>query len=370
MMPGQSLGLNLADFIANQNGMQQQQPMGLAQQILSSRFEPTPDDVGNAAMAGLSDNTYVSPTHYADARMAGAFKQMETIANLETAMARTKLYASGGTGNQTLKLAEALGLENPNMSLADRLALIKSTGTVPLTVGPSGITNLPGSVPAAASMAGAKTGAEEKQKLNFAKPIAQAAAEGGVAGRGEITPIAQKNLAQERVNTVITDLRNSYARLHKGGGISSVENSAFGNLGAYAGNTMIGQEVGKAIGTVNQSERNKILQARPLLTTAIMQATGLSSKQMDSNAELNLWLNTATNPSLGKEANDEALNRIELLIGGKIALPDSENQTGIGPQGGAVNLTPMQGRSIVKTQVSPSTGKRKIIYSDGTEEVQ
>jgi hypothetical protein len=34
-----------------------------------------------------------------------------------------------------------------------------------------------------------------------------------------------------------------------------------------------------------------------------------------------------------------------------------------------INTQPVE-RTVVKTQISPSTGKRKIIYSDGTEEIQ
>lgn len=55
---------------------------------------------------------------------------------------------------------------------------------------------------------------------------------------------------------------------------------------------------------------------RPLLLQAIMKATGMSAKQMDSNAELKLYLATATDPQKGLEANLEALDRIESLYGG------------------------------------------------------
>jgi hypothetical protein len=42
-----------------------------------------------------------------------------------------------------------------------------------------------------------------------------------------------------------------------------------------------------------------------------MKATGMSAKQMDSNAELKLWLATATDPTLDVESNRKALDNIE-----------------------------------------------------------
>jgi hypothetical protein len=56
--------------------------------------------------------------------------------------------------------------ENPSLSLADAVAVVKSSGTVPLTVGRNGeAVNLPGSVNAASNMAGAKQQAEKSVDL-------------------------------------------------------------------------------------------------------------------------------------------------------------------------------------------------------------
>jgi hypothetical protein len=72
-----------------------------------------------------------------------------------------------------------------------------------------------------------------------------------------------------------------------------------------------GQMLGKMFGTKNQSARNEVAMMRPALLAALMKATGMSSKQMDSNAELKLWLATATDPTLDIQANRAALNAIE-----------------------------------------------------------
>ena len=50
---------------------------------------------------------------------------------------------------------------------------------------------------------------------------------------------------------------------------------------------------------------------RPALLAALMKATGMSAKQMDSNAELKLWMRTATDPTLDIQSNRAALSKIE-----------------------------------------------------------
>ena len=113
------------------------------------------------------------------------------------------------------------------------------------------------------------------------------------------------------VDVAISTLRDAYDRLEKGGGITSTKNGALGNAAAWASSSSLGQGVGKALGTDNQSARNDISMARPALLAAMMKATGMSAKQMDSNAELKLWLSTATDPTLDIESNRRALANIE-----------------------------------------------------------
>lgn len=137
-----------------------------------------------------------------------------------------------------------------------------------------------------------------------------------------------KEQGQTNVNSALTALRDAYDRLEKGGGITSTEKGALSNLGAAASSSALGQMVGKALGTQNQSARNDIAMSRPALLAALMQATGMSAKQMDSNAELKLWLATATDPTLDVESNRRALNAIEqkYLGGGQVQSGQSAQQ--------------------------------------------
>ena len=135
------------------------------------------------------------------------------------------------------------------------------------------------------------------------------------------------NAGRETVDTLISGLKDQYDILKKGGGITTKENN-ISNIPAYLSSTGVGQSVGKALGTENQSARNSIVQSRPLLLAAIKNATGMSAKQMDSNVELKMYLAAATDPTLDYEANMGALKQLEELYGlnGKFGA----NQTNVG----------------------------------------
>ena len=113
------------------------------------------------------------------------------------------------------------------------------------------------------------------------------------------------------IDSSIAGLRDAYNRLEEGGGITSTEKSAASNIAASTASSGVGQFFGKMVGTKNQSARNDIAMSRPGLLASIMKATGMSAKQIDSNAELKLWLSTATDPTLDVQANRRALDNIE-----------------------------------------------------------
>lgn len=162
-------------------------------------------------------------------------------------------------------------------------------------------------------------------------------------------PADQKAQAQQvgagTVAGVVADLRDKYSQLNENGGIVNQDRGAMANLGASFGASSLGQTLGGAVGTKNQTARDTIAMTRPLLLQSIMKATGMSAKQMDSNAELKMYLATATDPTKGYQANIEALDRIEKLYGGG-------------------NGKPAGGKTIVKTGMYG--GKKVYQYSDGS----
>jgi len=122
---------------------------------------------------------------------------------------------------------------------------------------------------------------------------------------------ANKAAGAADVDLAVGTLRDAYDRLDQGGGITNTNKGTLDNSVAWASSSAPGQLVGKMLGTKNQSARNEIEMTRPALLAALMKATGMSAKQMDSNAELKLWMRTATDPTLDIQANRAALSKIE-----------------------------------------------------------
>lgn len=117
------------------------------------------------------------------------------------------------------------------------------------------------------------------------------------------------------VDKDVMTLKAALDALNTGGGITSTEKGVLPNVLRWSSTTGPGQLLGTMGGTMNQRNRDVISQARPLLLRSIMNATGMSAKQLDSNAELKLWLSTATDPAKGYEANVQALNSIASKYG-------------------------------------------------------
>jgi hypothetical protein len=120
---------------------------------------------------------------------------------------------------------------------------------------------------------------------------------------------------REEVNTQVATLRDFYKQLDEMKAITNVRRTDIENLRAAAGSSELGQAAGRALGSDAQSIRNSIKQQRPLLLQAIKRATGMNSKQMDSNVELQLYLSTATDPTLDIDANLRALENLDKLYG-------------------------------------------------------
>lgn len=174
------------------------------------------------------------------------------------------------------------------------------------------------------------------------------------------------------VSTEIIKIKDSYDKLYAGGGITDPSLKIGSNLMGKLSSSGVGQTVGSTFGTRNATERDKIAQTRPLLMGAIMKATGMSAKQIDSNAELKLWLSTATDPSKSYEANIAALENIENLYGltaldKQVTAPTFDKK----PASPANPAKPAAGKTVVRTgevQSGPNKGKKIVEYSDGSTE--
>ena len=124
-----------------------------------------------------------------------------------------------------------------------------------------------------------------------------------------------KQKGKESVSDIGAQLKSYYDTLKQEGGIPTTGGNPLTNLGARMANTSVGQALGSVAGTKAQQARESISQTRPLLMAAIKNATGMSSQQMNSNAELMFYMQAATDPSKGYEANMDALKRLDRLYG-------------------------------------------------------
>ncbi len=140
---------------------------------------------------------------------------------------------------------------------------------------------------------------------------------------------AKVTTGHENVDKITSTLRGYYDDLNKGGGITNATKGTMDNLSAAASSSWLGKAVGHAVGTRNQAARDKIAETRPMLMQAIMQATGMSAKQMDSNTELKMWLQTATDPDLEYGANKEALDHLDDMFGLGIKQPAAPSGGGV-----------------------------------------
>jgi hypothetical protein len=129
------------------------------------------------------------------------------------------------------------------------------------------------------------------------------------------TAATGKSEAKSQLTDIVGSLKKNYETLKEQGGIVSTTESGMSNLTARLSSSGVGQAVGGAFGGKSQEERQKIEQTRPLLLNLIKNATGMSAQQMNSNAEMQLYLNAATNPQLSYEANLEALKNLDKLYG-------------------------------------------------------
>ena len=164
---------------------------------------------------------------------------------------------------------------------------------------------------------------------------------------------------------VLDTVDSAITALEKSKGMTSEGNNVLDNIAAYVMSTEKGQEVGRAVGSRDQTQRDKIVQARPLMLRAVAQATGMSAKNLDSNAEMQLWLNAMINPKAGVAANREAFNNIKAFITIAKENPGLKEDEVAWLVNNPVTKPNAGGKKITK-EVKLKDGRIGVIYEDGT----
>jgi len=139
---------------------------------------------------------------------------------------------------------------------------------------------------------------------------------------------------KQKFETVVSDISTLLDDLDKEGGIVNTDKNSIANMGRYLANTdglgpiPGGQTMGKMFGTKEQTIRDKIDAKKKLLSRAIMAATGMSAKQMDSNTELKMFLNSLGDPTSSYQSNKEILRTLSENYGlGSVGQGNSQNTT-------------------------------------------
>ncbi len=179
-----------------QSMMPAQQPNGLVQQILSSRFqqEPTAQDVGNAALSGISNNSYVAPEQFSNARQDQWTKQISNIAAMQKTL-------NGGESPSAVREYQYYNslppAEQENFLRVKRAQQVLNLGGSMATLSPTDgsiATNFPKTVPP-----------QDTPAIKGAQKTAEKQAEITTQGQADLPRIADQG--QTAVNQIETALK-------------------------------------------------------------------------------------------------------------------------------------------------------------------
>jgi hypothetical protein len=115
---------------------------------------------------------------------------------------------------------------------------------------------------------------------------------------------------QAALGDTLSTAKTLIADLAKMGGITSTSKGPLANLITSAQTGTVGQMVGRAVGTEAQAKRDELKSIRLQLLNAVKEATGMSSQQLNSNVELQTYLNSLGSEGMSKEANEAILENL------------------------------------------------------------
>jgi hypothetical protein len=172
---------------------------------------------------------------------------------------------------------------------------------------------LPGSaqVPIPRVRAEAEAKRETPQEA-AAKATAVARANADVAAAAKR---AEKLPGRKNVSTIVGKMRAAYEKLDELEAITSEKRGGLANFFDYLGSTTGGREIQKMYGSEASKYFTQIATLRKQLATAIKNATGMSAQEMNSNVELQLTLDSLSDPTQGIEAALQTIADIEELYG-------------------------------------------------------
>lgn len=135
----------------------------------------------------------------------------------------------------------------------------------------------------------------------------------GISGKEPTAAKREEKSAQgkEQLAAAIDSMRANLDLLRDAGGMVSNDKDVSTNALARLRSSALGQGIGGIVGTKEQTARKELDSSRLQLLTAIKDASGMSSQQLNSNVELKTWLDSLGSTKSDYESNSKILDNLE-----------------------------------------------------------
>ena len=181
--------------------------------------------------------------------------------------------------------------------------------------------------PEAKAVAGAKKGVEAEfaKRISFNKKIGEQlgiaeTAQTVIEAKGEITPEVSKQRAKKGVGKSLISMAQDYLDLDSLGAMVNIDNPSYKNIIARSRSTVPGQYLEGFIGTPAQKLRDQISMIKPTLVQDIRKASEMGVRGMDSQKELEFYLQAVTDETRSIQANMAGLMAVDAKYGdGKLS---------------------------------------------------
>jgi hypothetical protein len=133
--------------------------------------------------------------------------------------------------------------------------------------------------------------------------------------KGEITPQQKIDRAKIRMEGNLSTLSQHYLDLDSMGAILSTDRNTLENLFAAGSASSVGQAFGRITGSDAQSVRSSINKLKPLILQDIRQSTDMGARGLDSERELDFYLQGATDEKTDIQSNIAAIIVLDEAFG-------------------------------------------------------
>lgn len=136
----------------------------------------------------------------------------------------------------------------------------------------------------------------------------------GMKGNGKGASPADVQAMATTAQGNIDELKRIYQDLDKMGAMVNPKKGTGSNIIARGRASGLGQLLEGTAGTQAQTLRDRINSIRPGLMQSLAKATGMTGKQLDSNADVKLFMATVTDPTKSYQANLAAIQGLERFL--------------------------------------------------------